>query len=39
MNCFTFSVAYFTNLEIIFNLQNLLKKKTSRKFGKFLIYL
>ena len=21
MNCFTFSVAYFTNLEIIFNLQ------------------
>ena len=26
MNCFTFSVAYFTNLEIIFNLQNLLKK-------------
>ena len=26
MNCFTFSVACFTNLEIIFNLQNLLKK-------------
>ena len=38
MNCFTFSVAYFINMEIIFYLQNFLKKKTSQNFGKFLIY-
>jgi len=35
MNCFTFSVAYFTNLEIIFNLQNLLKKKLPKISGSF----